>query len=159
MVRSRVKECWAKVTTKLSQCRLRMLRRKMQRRFMALAYVRPAWTRLKEGWEKTDFGCSAITIQSGDKQIAIIENWAFDEDSRTATVYHFRVHDEWVGKGMGEPLLRGFASAVRRRYGVDTILFWETHQHVPGYTSLFARLGATQGGVVPGGYQEWVWKI
>jgi hypothetical protein len=60
---------------------------------------------------------------------------------------------------MGEPLLRGFAAAVKKRYGVNKILFWETHQHVPGYTVLFARLGAVQGGIAPGGYQEWIWHI
>ena len=133
------------------------MRRAIESRFLEFADVRPLRTRLKVAWKQHGFGSPPISIHFAKKHVATIENWSLDKDKKIATLHHFRVHTDAIGMKMGEPLLRGFAKALRLEHGIHTIYIWETHQHVKGYVELFGRIGARKTRIVSGGYQEWVW--
>lgn len=135
------------------------MRKALENQFLEFAYVRPVETRLREVWVNEGFGSPPISIHFAGRHVATIENWSFDKFAKTAKLHHFRVHDIAKGIGMGEPILRGFANALRSEHGVHTLYLWETHQHVKGYVQLFERLGARKTRIVSGGYQEWVWPI
>lgn len=134
------------------------MRNALKDRFLEFAEVPQLRSQLKDVWKEGGFGAPPISIRFADKRVASIENWSLDKKGKAAKLHHFRMHDA-QGMKMGEPLLRGFANALKSEHSVDTIYIWETHQHVHGYTRLFERLGAEKTRIVSGGYQEWRWCI
>lgn len=65
----------------------------------------------------------------------------------TATIGHIAVEKSLSGrgKGLGIVIARAYAAELRERYGVNRIVFAEDHSnyHKAGYSSFFARLGAS----------------
>lgn len=134
------------------------MRTEIQNDFVKYGRVFPRHRPLNEIWGKPDFSDPLIAIHFAEQHVATIDKWSLDEASETAILDHFRVHDIARPYKMGEPLLRGFAKALKSTYKVHTIYIRETHQHVPGYVPLFIRLGATQTQIVNKN-QEWEWTI
>ena len=96
---------------------------------------------------------------NGRLPIAYIHEWGLDLSSRTAIVGHFAVETDLVGKGLGEALARGFAKALCREFGVETIVFSE-RKYSKAYEQLFKRLGAQpQERREYPGCPDWVWTI
>ena len=64
---------------------------------------------------------------------------------KTATIGHIAVEEGLSRRGVGPMLAKAYARELAQRYGVERIVFSESHSqfHEAGYPGFFARIGAT----------------
>ncbi|MDA8452892.1 hypothetical protein M5C97_08635 [Acidovorax sp. NCPPB 3859] len=54
-----------------------------------------------------------------------VHGWSLSPGNRVALVGYFAVEKDFLGKGFGEVLARGFANALSQEFGVEQIVFSE----------------------------------
>lgn len=134
------------------------MRRELEQRFLDYACLYSthvpvrSFKRLERmGKHEPDF-----YVYFAERQVGYVHRWRV-ACGDAVIVEHFAVGTELEGKGFGVPLVRGFATAVRRELGIRRILFRE-YKKRPADAKLFQRLGATFKGVVDG-CEEWEWVL
>jgi ribosomal protein S18 acetylase RimI-like enzyme len=107
-------------------------------------YVWPAPDDKREG----DLATGAIDFQKiyvriGMHKLGYIHN--MEVHGRQATIGHFATATDVEGRGVAQIMARTCARELEKRYGVERIIFDESHKkfYEKGYPRFFSKIGAT----------------